>query len=710
MKEYAITERVKKFREYVKKSMTDHEIIWGMYGWDYRQRYEYLKGWVKHCDSDSEQTITPTLQLRRSMANVYMMDHLGIFIRPEDEILGLPDVEGLNEQEKIEYEALEKAYSDMGPRTVGRLDHMSPNYDKLLRVGIKGLLEEIHFRRNQLTDEVMADYVEKCEYYDMCELELNALLRLAERYAQKARAMGMEEAAQRLERVPQGPAQSFHDALQSVHFFSFNLRGLYPFGRPDQSLIRFYREDIAAGRLTEERALELIDQFNLLYTLYTRPKASISYMIGGKSEDGQLVENELTWLLLQSIRHTAMPYPSVGLAVNKGTSDAILAYAMRNLAQGLTHPALFNDEEITQALIRSGKPASHARNYVHSSCVEITPCGRSGVWVTSPYYNCPQILLSVLKNGFEGDSVEALLTAFQKELEKRVKEGQHFQNLWQLERRRNGGESILVSCLMDDCLKRGKSIDEGGAIYNEVMPDFVGVSNVIDSIAAINQLVFREKRLSIKSYINMIENNYQNNEAIRKTIINRCPHFGNNEPETNSLAVRLYGMIEDACRGLVTFRSSRVFPGAFSFYMHEEFGKETLATPDGRFSSEALNAGADPVSGRDTHGVTSTILSMTQWDAHAFLGGVANNLNLNFSDLSDEKIENACALVRVYMERGGVELQVSCVTCETLEDAMIHPERHGDLMVRIGGYSDFYTLQSKELQKEILERTRHGVN
>ena len=106
-----------------------------------------------------------------------------------------------------------------------------------------------------------------------------------------------------------------------------------------------------------------------------------------------------------------MPYPSVGLAVNKETSDAILAYAMRNLAQGLTHPALFNDEVITQALIRSGKPASHARNYVHSSCVEITPCGRSGVWVTSPYYNCPQILLSVLKNGFEGDSVEALLTA-----------------------------------------------------------------------------------------------------------------------------------------------------------------------------------------------------------------------------------------------------------------------------------------------------------
>ena len=103
MKEYAMTERVKRFREYVKKNMTDHEMIWGMYGWDYRQRYEYLKGWVKYCDSDSEQTITPTLQLRRSMANVYMMDHLGVFIRPEDEILGLPDVEGLNEQEKIEH-------------------------------------------------------------------------------------------------------------------------------------------------------------------------------------------------------------------------------------------------------------------------------------------------------------------------------------------------------------------------------------------------------------------------------------------------------------------------------------------------------------------------------------------------------------------------------------------------------------------------------
>ncbi len=317
MREHPISERVAQFRDRARRSVDEHKIVYWQYGWDYRQLLLYYEGWLQSAAAE-------TTLLRRSLAETYMLDRLPVCIDPREELLGMPDISGLTEAEQARFDELCRWYRQMAHPAVGRLDHMALDYDKLLRVGIDGLLREISERRAALGAEPVCERVEKAEYYDMCEMQLRAVKRLAERYAEAARSMGMSEAADRLRRVPAGPARSFHDALQSIHFYSFNLRGLYNFSHPDRSLIGLYRKDVAEGRLTEARALELLDQFNLTYTFYTRPAASIGYMIGGRAPDGSLVENELTWLLLQSVRHTGMPYPSVGLAVTEQTSDALL--------------------------------------------------------------------------------------------------------------------------------------------------------------------------------------------------------------------------------------------------------------------------------------------------------------------------------------------------------------------------------------------------
>ncbi len=357
----------------------------------------------------------------------------------------------------------------------------------------------------------------------------------------------------------------------------------------------------------------------------------------------------------------------------------------------------------------TGAPYAHACEYVHSSCVEITVSGRSGTWVTSPYHNCAEILLSLLSERREYPDADALIDAYCDRIRQRTLHGLQRENLWQLERRRNGGESILASCLTDDCLRRGRSIDQGGALYNDIMPDYVGVTTAIDSLAAIRKLVYEDGELTLNAFMEIVERDFEGFEPLRLRIVHRCPHFGNDDPIADELARRVYAAIADACRGLKTFRGGRVLPGAFSFLMHEEFGRDTPATPDGRRAGEALNAGADPVSGRDTLGPTASVLSMTSWNARGFLGGVANNLRMSMDGAPPERVRNLCALIRTFVERGGVELQINAVSAETLRDAMEHPESHGDLIVRIGGYSDFFTALTPAMQREVYERTMHGV-
>lgn len=712
MNEYPVSERVERLRERAIQDSLAHPLPFlegrtdyrrdDRYGWDDRQLMLFYEAWER-------EYARPTTLLRRYAAEAEMIRNLPVCVFDDDLICGRPDQRPLDAAERERFECLRERNTHVSPQVLGRTGHMSLDYAKLLRLGIEGLLDECDRYDAELGKASPLERVGKHEFYESVRLQLKALLDLEDRYVAEARKRGLDELADLMDRVPRKCARTFHEALQAMHFFSFVLRDLFSCGHPDIDLIDYYRRDIESGALTEERALELIDCWNIQYTFYTRKTASISYMIGGRDADGTPVENELTWLFLQSIAHVRLAYPSVGLALTPETNPVLLDYAIGLLSRGLTHPALFNEDAIAKSLTNRGVAPKHARLFVHSTCVEITPCGCSGFWATSPYHNCAKILTDLLGKRRDFANLAELEAAYRDALFEAVRHGQEEQDLLQLERLRNGGESPLASCLVNDCIRRGKNIDQGGALYNHVLPDFIGASNVIDSFAAIDTLVFKEKRLTLDELFAAMKADFAGQEPLRQYIVSKCPHFGNDDVEMNALAKRFYAMLAESCKGYETIRGGKVYSGAFSFMMHEDMGKETMATPDGRKAGEALNGGSDPVSGRDVKGPTASLMATTEWNHADFPGGVAVNLRLGLRPDDSEQRKRVAQLVRTFLARGGFELQINSVSVAGLEDAMVHPERHADLLVRVGGYSDFFVRQSPQLQREILARTCHAV-
>lgn len=703
---YERTERVTKMRERALEAIDTHAMWYqrsetnadDRYGWDDRQLMNFYKAWLNHRDE-------PTTLLRRTKAEADMIASEPVIFADDDLICGQPDVSELSEEERKEFEFYRQNYIHEVPQVLGRTGHMGLNFEKLLKLGIEGILAEIENYRSQLDISNALEYTEKNEFYDCCKIQLEALLILEDRYVEEARRRGLNELAELMDNVPRRPARTFHEALQSMHFYQFVMRDLFSVGRPDRYLIDYYRRDIEAGILTEEKALEIIDCWGLQYTFYTRPTAAVTYMVGGYAPDGTPVCNELTWLFLQSIEHIRLAYPCVGLGYVKGIDEDLLSYACSLLAQGLTHPAIFNDDAIPASLHENGLPMERARNYIHSTCVEITPVGCSGFWATSPYHSCPKMLMDLLAQRRDFKDIDELKKAYFDYLFEEVRKGQINQNYLQLERLRNGGETPLASVLVDDCLARGKGIDQGGALFNHVLPDFIGPSNTIDSIADIDQIVFKDKKLTLDEFYEVLENNYEGHEDLRQYIVNKCPHFGNNEPEMDAWAKEFYAKLAEACAPFTTIRGGKVIPGAFAFMMHEDMGKACMATPDGRPAGEAFNGGSDPVSGRDIKGPTASILSTTEWDQRPFLGGIAVNMRLNLSDMSDDKMNALKSLIKTFMARNGFEMQINTVSPETLEKAMAEPEKYADLIVRVGGYSDYFVRQTPQLQREIIART-----
>ncbi|NLE67812.1 MAG: hypothetical protein GX608_10350 [Lentisphaerae bacterium] len=676
--------------------------------WGPRRRLALGEGWLQSAGQ-------PTARLRRAASQACRLDHEPAVIHDHELIVGCPDLSALTEAEQKRLDEISPMLQAM-PLSRGQYDHMALDYEKLLRVGVNGLISEIRQRRKALNPQAPINLAKE-EFYTGCLLELEALLRLARRYADQARALAPGAPPERseellqiagiLDRVPAQPAATFREALQSLHFYTFMLWGDYQAGRPDQYLIDFYRADVAAGRLTPEGALELIDCFCLLYSAYHPKGSAVGFMVGGRDPAGKAVHNELTYLFIQSIAHTRMAYPGIGLCVHRETPDDLLDLAAHMLSQGTSHPAIFNDDAITQGLMNYGMPERDARSYVHSSCVEITSCGRSGCWVFSPTVNLLTLLLDHMQEEAGCGSLEEFLGKYEQKLRLKLAADIHTQSLWQLERSRNGSDSLLSSCLVNDCLKSGKSVDEGGADYNYIMPTFLGIANLVDSVMAIKTLVYDEKKLTLAEFHGICLGNFENDRVLLERIANRFPHFGNDEAATDSLMRDLSQRIARSCEGLVNFYGSRALPGVYSYMAHVSAGAQTPATPDGRKARASLASAASPAQGRDTRGPTASILSSTCWDQTPFMGGVS--VNFTFQPDPALTCANLKAITKTFLARGGLQLQATCVAKETLLDAQKNPARHRDLLVRIGGYSDYFTRISPAMQAEIIARTSHVV-
>lgn len=678
----------------------------------------FLEGWLANEDA-------PTARRRRSLAEAAELYAAKPFITGSELLLGHLYLPEYSPEEQARYDQLCEMFRmsnitllERGPR----IDHLSLDLNKLLRVGVEGLIAEIEECKAALDlkdENVYPEFevMRKFDFYECCLIELKALLDLASRYAAEARLQAESAAeprrselllmAETIDRVPAKPAQTFREAVQSIHFYLGTLFGLYPLNRPDRYLIEFYERDLREGRITREQAQELIDNFCLHISTRVFSRAACGFMVGGRMPDGSVVENELTWMFLTALDHIRMPDPNGALAVSSDTSDEILRYSSDILARGVTHPAFFNDDVIVDSLQKYGCSREDAVDYIHTTCAEISVAGKTRSHTTPLWIDLPVVLEKCVEALGDGGDFEDLKALYLKKIEEQISEQNFRYVMRMLEASRNGNEPMRTSCLVSDCIQRGKSIYEGGERYSFLQPILVGFATVVDSLMAIREVVYVQKRLALTEFLSIVRSDFEGEEALRQWIIHKAPHYGNDDPTPDETAKWL----ADSLMGI--FRESRLLagkmmmPGTFTYVSHGNMGAQCGATFDGRRKGFSYSDGCSPVQGRDVNGPTAMVLSLTSWDQTAYLGGMVVNIKFSPEHLKPGKSDNFIRILRAFIERGGIEMQVNVVDRKTLQDAYDHPEDHGDLIVRIGGYSDYFVRLSDALKLEIIERTEY---
>ena len=637
----------------------------------------------------------------------------------EDELIVGKSSRLLSGEEARRWQELCASQADALDLRFGQDSHMAVDYELLLREGISGIVRKIQDLLRMETEQ------QKIRYYDLCIACLKAVASFSESYSACAekladaclepkRRQELRQIAEICRKVPYRPAGSFHEAVQSVHFLTFCL-SMDPFryfsmqqfqlGRPDRYLYPYYRADKAAGILNDETAQTLLDCLAIQIDHRVPRGLSSGYMLGGRDRDSSIVANELTGMGLQVIDDIRLVYPSVGLCWTEGMPQDLLIQACDILSRGRSHPAIFNDDVISKGLTEYGVPEEEAHEYIHSTCVEITPIASSNVWVASPYTNMLQLLLDLLDRDWT--SFGELLKALFDRLDESIRRNFETQNRVRLLRSERSINPLL-SCFVNDCLAKGVDIERGGARYNWIMPSFVGMANLVDSLEVIRTLIFEKKELSFAALRSALAANFEGCEALRLKLLGGVPKYGNDIDRVDSLFDLLIRHIVAECRKYTPlFDNAHLIPSVFCWIKHEYFGRQTGASPDGRHAGFPLGDGSGPCQGREKNGPTASILSSTKWSHKELIGGVAVNMKFTKSTFTADSCSKAAALIETYLRRGGFEIQLNVVDRETLLRAQADPESYRDLVVRIGGYSDYFVKLSPQMQSDILLRTAH---
>ena len=597
--------------------------------------------------------------------------------------------------------------------------HMTIDYRLVLEQGVNGILHTINCCLSNCNDEQRAFYQTCCRCLEaviqFSENYADAAFRLSENTPDPLRRAELVKLSEICRKVPAEPAETFYEAVQSVHFITLCLSmnplrynwQQFQLGHPDRYLLPYYEKDIQSGAITGEYAQLLLDCLGIQINMRVPNGLSSGYMVGGRDENNRIVANELTLMCMQVVDDIKLVYPAVGLCYTEGMEDDYLEKACEILSHGRSHPAIFNDDIITKGLKCYGVPEREAHHYIHSTCVEITPATSSNVWVASPYTNMAQLLLDVMDR--EYGAFEELLSALFAKLDAKIKANFEEYNALRQMRAANSMNPLL-SCFVNDCLKNGKDIEKGGARYNWIMPSFVGMANLVDSLYAVKTVVFDEKTLSIRELKAMLDHNFEGQEAFRLYLLNALPKYGNDIDEIDQYFTLITEHIISECKKYKGMhQGGSLIPSVFCYVMHVLFGDNTGATPDGRKAGFPLGDGSGPCQGRELAGPTASILSSTKWKHHELIGGVAVNMKFSKSSLGPNSVITMKQLLKTYLQRGGFEIQINVIDKETLKKAVDHPEEYSDLVVRIGGYSDYFVKLQPQMQQEIILRTEHEI-
>jgi formate C-acetyltransferase len=421
----------------------------------------------------------------------------------------------------------------------------------------------------------------------------------------------------------------------------------------------------------------------------------------------------LSYLCLEALRRTGLVYPTVGVCWHEGTPADLTRLASEIVADGCANPAFFGDETIQRGLRSYGVPAEESGNYINSTCVEITPVSSSNVWVASPYFSTCGILREEVAAQAASDApvrdFSSFLACYRDRLGQRIADAAKAQASLR-EGREKHGRKPLQSVFTKDCIARGRDIDDGGARYNWVECSFVGLANLVDSLWVVRQEIYEQKVLDFPELMRILDADFAGEEPVRRRFLS-YPKYGNAVGEIDTLFDEIVTFARGECaRHPMPPDKAHFVPGAFCWVMHERLGSQCGATPDGRRAGTPFADGCGPAQGREACGPTAAVLSTTSWDHAPLIGGSAFNMKFNKSLFADQGgRERLGDLVLTFLRRGGFETQINVVDADRLLAAREHPEDYRDLVVRIGGYTDYFVRLSPGMQDEVIRRTQFAT-
>jgi len=627
--------------------------------------------------------------------------------------------------------------------------HMIVDYPRCLNRGIRSIVEEIQERRGAL-DFCDPAYADKKLFYDAAEICLEAMIRFAHRFACLAqkeaeaetgaeRRAELEEIARICRRVPEYPAETFQEALQSFWLLQLCLHleasghSISP-GRFDQYIFPFYDRDVRQNGLSREKAGELVQALWIKFFELNKvrdknsTKAFGGYpmfqnlMVGGQDVNGRCAINELSHLCLEATDQLRLPQPSLSMRWYYGSPDAFLEKALRVIAGGGGMPALFNDEVLIPNMLRMGYSLEEARDYAIVGCTETVGQGNVEPWLTGGFINALKAIELAIFDGFdplyqkyrplrtgavESMSWDAFYAACLRQLDHMIEQLVRCDNIMDALHARLC-PTPMQSAFTKGCLENGRGNLEGGALHNSTTLEVVGMPNLSDSLVAIRKLVYEEKRISWETLKAALLADFEGYEDIRQMLVNKAPKYGNDDPVSDELAAEIVRHLAKVTEQYTSPRGGSYRMALYSISSHVLFAEKTGATPDGRHARAALADGGISCShGRDRTGLTALLNTITAVDPARALGSALLNVKLAPKLLRGEDLEKVKEAIKVYFLKKGQHIQINVLDVDTLRRAQEHPDEYPALLVRVAGFSVFFTNIERQLQEDIIARTEH---
>ncbi|EOH93840.1 glycyl radical protein [Enterococcus pallens] len=639
--------------------------------------------------------------------------------------------------------------------------HLAVDYRQVLEVGLQGYKKRTLKEKANL-DLTQPESIKKYQFYNAILIVLDAVKTFAERFSQlakeQAETAAPERKAELLEisricaKVPNEPAETFHEAIQSVWFIQLILQiesngHSLSYGRFDQYMYPYLKADLEKGTITEDQAVELLTNLWIKTLTVNKVRSQAhtfssagsplyqNVTIGGQTRDKKDAVNELSYLVLKSVAQTKLPQPNLTVRYHSGLDKRFMDEAIEVMKIGFGMPAFNNDEIIIPSFIKIGVTEEDAYDYSAIGCVETAVPGKWGYRCTGmSYMNFPKILMTAMNDGIDPvsgkrfvkgnghfkdmKSFEELQAAWDKTVRELTRMSVIVENAIDIGLE-NEVPDVLCSALTEDCIGRGKTLKEGGAVYDFISGLQVGIANLADSLAAIKKLVFEDKKVTTEELWEALMTDYASDRSkeIQQMILNDVPKYGNDDDYPDMLVREAYDSYIEEVKKYPSTRFGRGpiggtrYSGTSSISANVGQGRGTMATPDGRNAWVPLAEGCSPSHNMDKNGPTAVLKSVSKLRTEEIIGGVLLNQKVNPQTLAkEEDKQKLIMLLRTFFNKlHGYHIQYNVVSRETLIDAQKHPEKHRDLIVRVAGYSAFFNVLSKATQDDIIERTEHAI-